>query len=111
MEREESNKPFTCFAWLKGFCPTASAAATLNLAADGCLIIHPPSLRRRGNKDADSRDSLRGNGCSLSSLATTEAVLLNRDYNQYLVSCHAFVVTSVDAVLFFKTEPIFNQIY
>jgi len=112
MEREESNKSFTCFAWLKGFCSAASAAATLNPAANGCLIIHPPSLRRRrGNKDADSHDSLRGNGCSLSSSATTEVVLLTRDYYQYLVSHHAFVVTELDAVLFFKTEPIFNQIY
>ena len=112
MEREESNKSFTCFAWLKGYCSAVSAAATLNPAANGCLIIHPPSLRRRrGNKDADSHDSLRGNGCSLSSSATTEVVLLTRDYYQYLVSHHAFVVTELDAVLFFKTEPIFNQIY
>jgi hypothetical protein len=113
MEREESNKSFTCFAWLKGFCPSVSEVATLNPAADGCLIIHPPSLRRRrqGNLDPRCRDGLDRNGCSLSRSATTEAVLLTRDYYQYLTSHHAFVVTDLHAVLFFKTEPIFNQIY
>jgi len=114
MKREESNKSFTCFAWLKGFCSSVSEVATLNPAADGCLIIHPPSLRRRRrqrNLDPRRHDGLNRNGCSLSTSATTEAVLLTRDYYQYLTSHHAFVVTDLDAVLFFKTEPIFNQIY
>ncbi len=48
-------------------------------------------------------------GLSLS--VTTESVALIRDYYQYLVSCQSFVVTKLEAVLFFKTEPILNQIY
>jgi hypothetical protein len=36
---------------------------------------------------------------------------LIRDYFRYLVSNHGFVVTDLEAVLFFKTEPIFNQLF
>jgi len=37
--------------------------------------------------------------------------VLIRDYFRYLVSHRGFVVTDLEAVLFFKTEPIFNQIF
>jgi len=36
---------------------------------------------------------------------------LTQDYYQYLLTHHAFVVTHLQAVLFFKTEPIINQVY
>ena len=87
MKREKENKSFTCIAWLKGFCPPASAP--------GCLITYPS---RRG-------------GCALTNSVADEPVVLIRDYYDYLVSHQGFVVTDLEAVLFFKAEPIFNQIY
>ena len=117
MEREENNTSFTCIAWLKGFCSSPAAAATAtgvadnaatanpfvvdNPAAQGVLVTFPPR----------NDDSLKSGGCRLSTSVTTENVVLIRDYYQYLVSHHAFVVTDLEAVLFFKAEPIFNQIY
>jgi hypothetical protein len=47
----------------------------------------------------------------LSTCALAEPVVLIRDYFRYLVSSQGFVVTDLEAVLFFKTEPIFNQIF
>jgi hypothetical protein len=96
MRREEKNESFTCIAWLKGFCPLEKSveAAAINPAASGCLISF-----------------LSPSGCNLSTRALTEPVVLIRDYFRYLVSSHGFVVTDLEAVLFFKTEPIFNQIF
>jgi len=96
MKREEENDSFTCIAWVKGFCsppPPSLVAADNNPAAQGCLISHSSS------------------GCTLSTCALAEPVVLIRDYFRYLVSSQGFVVTDLEAVLFFKTEPIFNQIF
>jgi hypothetical protein len=98
MKREEENNSFTCIAWVKGFCPSSSLSTPVaNPATNGCLISHSsPS---------------GGGGCRLSTSALAEPVVLIRDYFRYLVSNHGFVVTDLEALLFFKTEPIFNQIF
>jgi hypothetical protein len=86
MKRNEKNNSFTCIAWLCGFCP---------LANDGGVVVTYDEKRKQ----------------SLSNSAVEDDLVLIRDYYQYLVSHHAFVVTHLQAVLFFKTEPIINQIY
>jgi len=91
MNREENNASFTCIAWLRGHCQQKDDI--------GCLVTYPPP-------DSDGY----GGGCLLSSTAT-EPVALNRDYYQYLTSHHAFVATKLEAVLFFKAEPILNRIF
>ncbi len=48
---------------------------------------------------------------SLYNSATEDDLVLIRDYYQYLVSHHAFLITHLQAVLFFKTEPVINHIY
>ena len=101
MKKEEENNSFTCIAWVKGFCPSSSSSSP-NPAADGCLISHSSS--------SSSSPSGSG-GCRLSTSALAEPVVLIRDYFRYLVSHRGFVVTDLEAVLFFKTEPIFNQIF
>jgi len=102
MKKEENNTSFTCIAWLKGSCFSDAAAHSVgNPAAQGCLITFPPP----------NGDSLRSGGCHLSTSVTNENVVLIRDYYQYLMSHRNFVATHLEAVLFFKTEPIFNQIY
>lgn len=100
MKREEENESFTCIVWLKGFCPETSAvtaAAAVNPAANGCLISFLSLLGSGGSK--------------LLTNALTEPVVLIQDYFRYLVLSHSFVVTNLKAVVFFKTEPIFNQIF
>jgi hypothetical protein len=56
--------------------------------------------------------SLLGSGGSkLLTNALTEPVVLIQDYFRYLMLSHSFVVTNLKAVVFFKMEPIFNQIF
>ena len=100
MKTEEENESFTCIVWLKEFCPETSAvaaAAAVNPAANGCLISFLSLLGSGGSK--------------LLTNALTEPVVLIQDYFRYLVLSHSFVVTNLKAVVFFKTEPIFNQIF
>ena len=91
MKREENNISFTCIAWLTGYYQKKNDI--------GCLISYP-------SPKSDSS----GGGCMLTSIMS-EPIALTRDYYQYLTSHHAFVATELEAVLFFKAEPILNQVY
>jgi len=100
MKREENNTSFTCIAWLRGWCLSSLFSSSLPVDnATGCLITYP----------LDS--GCGGGGCSLSMSTGAVPVALIRDYYQYLTSNHAFVVTDLEAVLFFKAEPLFNQVF